>query len=99
MNVASTFARHLTLLRAEPTELVAGPFESTNSGVHTVHTRTSMFVLFELVLVIIGGDYTVSDVFQLVYPFLEAEGILVVCSQFPMFCSWHQYSHKSTIRA
>jgi hypothetical protein len=49
VNATTTFARHLTLLESEPTQHLVGPFESTAAGVHTIRTRSSMFVPYELV--------------------------------------------------
>jgi hypothetical protein len=69
VNAATTLSSHLTLLEFEPMDHMVGPFASTAAGIHTIRTRSSMFLPFELVPVLLGKDYTS---FQLAYQLLEA---------------------------
>jgi hypothetical protein len=59
----TTFARHLTLLEAEPTEHTVSPFASTAAGIHTIRTRSSMFIPFKLVPVLLEKDDTAREAF------------------------------------
>jgi hypothetical protein len=85
VNATTTVARHLTLLEYEPTQQLVGPFESTAAGIHTIQTRSSMCVPYELVPVFHGKDYTATEAFQLAYPLLEGEGLKAVCAPFLTF--------------
>jgi hypothetical protein len=84
VNATTTFARHLTLLESKPTQHLVGRFEST-AGVNTIRTRSSMFVLYDLVPVLLGKDYTAAETFQLAFPFLEEGGLEAVCAPFLTF--------------
>jgi hypothetical protein len=79
VNVAQMPGRHLSLLKGEPTKAMVGPFEAADANVHTIHTRTAMFVPFELVSSLLGKDLTARKAFLLVYPILEDNDLLEVC--------------------
>jgi hypothetical protein len=82
VNVVSSLVHHSTLLKADPTEPMVGPFTSTDAGVHTIRTRSSMFVPFELVTMLMGKDYTVGEAFEFSYTLLEVDGLDGVCAAF-----------------
>jgi hypothetical protein len=65
VNVTSSFARHMTLLEAELTKEMVGPFANGDAGTDTIRTRESMFVPYELVADLIGKDYTAGEAFRL----------------------------------
>jgi hypothetical protein len=79
INVAQMPDRHLSLLEGEPTKAMVGPFEASDANVHTIRTRTSMFIPFELVSSLLGKDITACEAFLLVYPILEDNDLLEVC--------------------
>jgi hypothetical protein len=85
VNGASTFVRHLTLLQAELTKPMVEPFGDTDTGIHTVRTRSCMFVPYELVSLLLGQDYTAAEAFDVCYPLLEDEGLGGVCAPFLEF--------------
>jgi hypothetical protein len=75
VNVPLNFARHLTLLEANPSEKVLAPYKDDDAAIRTIRSRTAMFVPFELVTCLLGKDYTASEAFELCCPVLEAEGL------------------------
>jgi hypothetical protein len=85
VNATTTFACHLALLESEPTQQLVDPFESIAAGIHTIRTRSSMFVSYDLVTVFLGKDYTTVEAFQLANPLLEEEGLEAVCAPFLTF--------------
>jgi hypothetical protein len=85
INVAQMPDRHLSLLEGEPTKTMVGPFEASDANVHTIRTRTAMFVPFELVSYLLGKDLTAREAFLLVYPILEDNDLLEVCRPFVEF--------------
>jgi hypothetical protein len=64
---------------------MVGPFETEDTGVHTICTRTAMFIPFELVSVLIVKDYTANWAFQILLTLLEAEGLDIICGPFLEF--------------
>jgi hypothetical protein len=72
---------------------MVGPFGATDAGIHTISTRTCMFVPFELVSIIMGKDYTASEAFEISHTLLEDTGLDGVCAPFLEFlqvASTHQ---------
>jgi hypothetical protein len=63
INVAQMPDRHLSLLEGEPTKAMVGPFEASDANVHTIRTRTAMFIPFELVSSLLGKDLTACEAF------------------------------------
>jgi hypothetical protein len=82
VNVPLNFARHLTLLEANPLEEVLAPYKDDDTAILTIRSRTAMFVPFELVTCLLGKDYTARDAFELCYPVLDAEGLEASCAPF-----------------
>jgi hypothetical protein len=62
-----------------------GPFNAEEAGVRMLHTRTAMFVPFELVSLLLDQDYTAKEAFHLSFPILEADGLDGVCRPFLKF--------------
>jgi hypothetical protein len=79
VNVPRTPDRHLTLLEGEPAKEMVGPFEADAANVHTIRTRGSMFVPFDLVEFLLGKDLTAREAYLIVYPLLEDNDLLEIC--------------------
>jgi hypothetical protein len=58
---------------------MVGPFEADAAKVHTIRTRGSMFVPFDLVEFLLGKDLTAREAYLIVYPLLEDNDLLEIC--------------------
>jgi hypothetical protein len=61
---------------------MVGPFKTEDTGVHTIHTRTTIFIPFELVSAPLHNEYTAKEVFQRLLSFLETESLEIMCGPF-----------------
>jgi hypothetical protein len=79
VNVPRIPYRHHTLLAGEPGKAMVAPFEADAANVHTVRTRGSMYIPFELVALLLDKDLTAREDFLAVYPFLEDNDLVEAC--------------------
>jgi hypothetical protein len=79
VNVPQMLDRHMALLESEPLKHMVGPFEADEANVHTIRTRSAMFVPYELVDLLLGKDLTAREAYMTVYPVLEDNGMLDLC--------------------
>jgi hypothetical protein len=79
VNVPRTADRHYTLLQGEPADDRVVPFTEDVANVHTIRTRTSMFIPSVLVEYLLGKDNTARKAYLTVYPLLEAIDLLEIC--------------------
>jgi hypothetical protein len=71
--------RHHNLLVGEPAKAMVGPFEDDDANVHTIRSRSAMFIPFELVALLLGKDLTAREAYLLVYPLLEDNDLVDAC--------------------
>jgi hypothetical protein len=79
VDVPWTADRHYTLLQGDPADNRVSPFTEDADNVHTIRTRTLMFIPFVLVENLLGKDYTAHEAYLTVYPLLEALDLLKIC--------------------
>jgi hypothetical protein len=85
VNVPQMLDRHMALLESEPSKPMVGPFEADEANVHTIRTRSAMFVPYDLVDLLLGKDLTAREAYMTVYPVLEDNGMLDLCLPFVEF--------------
>jgi hypothetical protein len=84
VNVPRMLDRHHSLLEGDNSKAVVGTF-ADHEAVHTVCSRIAMFVPYELVKVLLGGDLSSREAFLVSYPLLEDADLLDVCRPFLEF--------------